>query len=346
MRFGQLVAAHGSRYRHTVLALDGDFEMARNVPPDTSIEYKKTFRDKDRGLIDLPRIRRTIRQMGPDVLVTYNWGAIEWSLANRWFPVARHIHIEDGFGPEEAHRQLRRRIWTRRVALSGPHTSGGLPSKQLERLAQQKWRLPRRCILHIPNGIDCVRFAKPVEPARTHGNAIVVGTVATLRPEKNLARLIRAFAAIAAEYPHAALRLVIVGDGPERTSLETIARACGYSAQISFAGATSKPELALAGMDIFALSSDTEQMPLSVLEAMASALPIVAVGVGDVADMVAKTNRRYIAQPADDEGFRRSLGALIADRELRTELGQENRKVARERFDQGLMATRYAELFG
>jgi glycosyltransferase involved in cell wall biosynthesis len=174
----------------------------------------------------------------------------------------------------------------------------------------------------------------------------VIGTIATLRPEKNLTRLIGAFAALAKEQNGTGLRLLIVGDGSERAALESAAQVSGQAEKITFAGPTSAPEEMLRRMDIFALSSKTEQMPLSVLEAMASGLPISAVAVGDILDMVAEENRPYIVNESDENAFRGSLRALIRDSELRRRLGRANRAVAVARFDQAVMAERYRELFG
>ena len=185
-RFCHLASAHGQRYRHTVMALDGNYAMAKSVPVEIPVEYWKENHGKNIGLLNLAPIRRTLLKIAADLLVTYNWGAIEWCLANRWFPILRHVHIEDGFGPEESNRQLRRRVWLRRIALSGHQTTIVLPSKQLERLARERWRLPANSILYIPNGVDCRRFAKPPHPARLYGEAVVVGTVATLRPKRIL----------------------------------------------------------------------------------------------------------------------------------------------------------------
>ena len=344
-RFRQLAIAHGDRYRHTVLALDGVLDMAKSIPSGPTVTCAQPQLDKSAGLLNLPLIRKCLKQQKPDVLVTYNWGAIEWALANRLFPLAPHIHIEDGFGPEEVSRQLHRRVWLRRIALSGRHTKVVLPSRQLERIAHAIWRLPKRSVLYVPNGIDCARF-NGLTTGVTRVGPLVIGTVATLRREKNLARLIRSFSAIAEEQAETALKLVIVGDGPERTALESLARGTGRGAQIIFMGATSAPERALAEMDVFALSSDTEQMPLSILEAMASSLPICSVAAGDVAEMVSEENRPYIVGLNDETGFRHSLRSLIADRDLRDRLGRANRAVALKRFDHSLMAARYLELFG
>jgi glycosyltransferase involved in cell wall biosynthesis len=196
---------------------------------------------------------------------------------------------------------------------------------------------------HFVNGIDCARFA----PARQTGDAIVIGTVAGLRREKNLGRLIGAFAAAARARPEADLRLVIVGDGPERGALEEIARQTGCADRIAFAGATENPENHYRRMQVFALSSDTEQMPLGVLEAMAGGLPVVATDVGDIAAMVTPGNRRFITPLSEGEaGLARSLVALADTAALREELGTLNRQKAVAEFDYRAMAEKYAELFG
>ena len=78
-------------------------------------------------------------------------------MANRFHPLARHVHIEDGFGPEERVHQLPRRVWFRRLALSGPHTKIVLPSHNLVRIATEQWRLGGQ-VRYIANGIDCDRF--------------------------------------------------------------------------------------------------------------------------------------------------------------------------------------------
>jgi glycosyltransferase involved in cell wall biosynthesis len=98
-------------------------------------------------------------------------------------------------------------------------------------------------------------------------------------------------------------------------------------------------------MDIFALSSDTEQMPLSLLEAMAAGLPVVATAVGDVAQMVSGANGPYIV-PATDDAFMAALTRLIEDRSAQREIGRANAKKARENFDEGVMAARYADIIG
>ncbi|MBW8707686.1 MAG: glycosyltransferase family 4 protein [Alphaproteobacteria bacterium] len=159
--------------------------------------------------------------------------------------------------------------------------------------------------------------------------------------------MIRLFDTLAAQLGLPALELVIVGDGPERMALEAEARRSRCAAQIRFTGASSSPELELSKFDIFALTSDTEQMPLSILEAMASGLPVVSFAVGDVADMVSPQNRAFASIALDDDaGFVKNLRSLILSPALRSEFGEANRSWAATHFDQQLMLKRYIELFG
>jgi len=337
MRFAQLARLHGERYRHTVIALDGKTDMAERLS-GLPVTCEALQFDKRKPLQTWGRFRAALHTIRPDVLFTYNWGAIEWALINRLEGVTRHIHIEDGFGPEEASKQLKRRIWARRLALSGKNTIVVLPSRNLEKIALNIWALAPQRVRFISNGIDCPRFAVPARE-RSDGR-IVIGTVASLRREKNIARLIQAFAAIAATRD---LELLIVGDGAERQGLEQLARERNIAGQVRFAGQSNRPEDWYPRMDIFALSSDTEQMPLSVLEAMAAGLPVAATAVGDVAQMVSAENRDYVV-PAQD--FAAALARLADDAAVRRGIGLANEKRARENFDENVMAAQYAALIG
>jgi glycosyltransferase involved in cell wall biosynthesis len=98
-------------------------------------------------------------------------------------------------------------------------------------------------------------------------------------------------------------------------------------------------------MSIFAISSDTEQMPLTVLEAMASGLPVVSTDVGDIADMVSPDNLPYVTKLGDKWGLRRSLVALIDSASTRAALGRLNSEKAFANFNYTQMASQYAELF-
>jgi glycosyltransferase involved in cell wall biosynthesis len=266
-------------------------------------------------------------------------------MANRLATRRRHIHIEDGFGPEEAGGQFKRRANFRRLALGGRGTTVVLPSQTLQRIALSIWRLKPKKLLYIPNGIDVGRFAdaSPMALDKLPGSGPVVGTVAALRAEKNVARLLRVFAQASAQRK---ARLLIVGDGPERPALEALAQELKITDRTHFAGALKQPEHALKAMDVFAISSDTEQMPYGVIEAMAASRPIAGTDVGDIAIMVAAENRKFIIARDDEARFATVLGELLGNAAQRTQIGAANQARAREQYDQATMFASYAKLFG
>ena len=339
VRFCTIAERLGPGWHHDIVAMDGVTACRERLGPGVSIGFPSVQVRKGDTLGNVWRFHRALRMLRPDTLVTYNWGSIEWALANL-FARRRHVHIEDGFGPEERNRQLPRRVLARRLLLRGATVA--LPSRTLYRIATGIWRLDPARVRHLPNGIDLSRFAAGGPGPDWPGEGPVVGTVAALRAEKNLARLLRAFALAGTGRPG---RLVIVGDGPERPALEALARTLGIAGRTHFAGHMARPQLAYRGFAIFALSSDTEQMPLSLLEAMAAALPVAATDVGDVADMLAEPNRPFVVA-RDDAALAAALGTLLDRPELRRDLGAANRARAERDYDEATMVRAYAELFG
>lgn len=340
-RFCALANHFAGRYRHVVVALDGNRAAAERLDTGLDIAFPEIAVPKRRPLAALAACHAALRRLAPDMLITCNWGAIEWALANRARGIP-HLHIEDGFGPEERARQLPRRVRMRRLALAG--STVALPSTTLMGIARDVWRLPPSRLRYIPNGIDLARFtAAPDAALATWEPACgpLIGTIAALRPEKNIARLLHAFAAATARSP---ARLAIAGDGPEAAMLAGLAATLGIAEQVRFLGHRADPVPVHAAFDIFALSSDTEQMPLTLIEAMASARPVAATDVGDVRAMLAEANRRFVTPP-DAAPLADALVQLIADAALRAQLGAANRARAAEAFDQASMFAAYGALF-
>lgn len=338
VRFVAVANHFGRRYRHLIISMAGGMAARERLNADLDVSFPEIAIRQQTMFGNVGPFRRALRQLAPDVLITHNWGSLEWGMANLLCGT-RHIHIEDGFGPEERDRQIRRRVLTRRIVLR--RSMVVLPSRTLERIAADVWRLPRSRLRYIPNGIDLARFAQ----SRDNVGGVVIGAVASLQPVKALDRLLRAFAAM--QDGAAGLsptRLRIAGDGPERAALERLAGELGISGRTEFLGHVSDPARFYAGIDLLVLSSDTEQMPLSIVEAMAAGLPVAATDVGDVRIMVAPENRAFIV-PREDAALAHALGMLVADAGLRGRLGAANREKARSDYDQERMFAAYGGLF-
>ena len=342
VRFAALANRFKARWRHVVVALDGDGACAERISGDVPFTFLPAPPAAPGGMLrHLWDIHGALRKLRPDVLVTGNWGSIEWAMANLARPTTRHVHTEDGFGADEAVVQHRRRVLARRWALRG--STVVLPSTRLLRAAVEEWRLPPRHLHLIPNGLDLWRFRPDgrVAALAVPGAGPIIGTVAALRPEKSLDRLLRACALV--RQGGTAFRLVVVGDGPERPRLQAMAEQLGLAGQVLFLGHVAQPAELYRAFDLFALSSSTEQMPFSVLEAMASGLAVVSTDVGDVAAMLAPDNRPFVTA-LDDAAFAAALRTLIHDTPRRLALGAANRGRAVLDFDQEAMFQSYASL--
>jgi glycosyltransferase involved in cell wall biosynthesis len=332
MRFATLANALGPGLEHVVVSLDGGGGAEHLVRPEVRLRRRKVTARKRRALSlrDLRAFRSALRAEQPDLLLTYNWGAIEWALADRFRPICPHLHVVDGFGPEEALRQLPRRVWLRRLALSGP-TLVVVPSQALRRLAVEIWKLDPNRVRRIPNGVDAaalVRDARAPWGLRQGANELLFGALGGLRPEKNLGRLLRIAAMLPKDLPW---RLVIAGEGQERPALEAQARALGLSERVVFTGFVERPGTLLGELDVYVLTSDTEQMPISVLEAMAVGLPVLATDVGDLRLMLPADSRSTCLFAREEENdFAERLAALLGSPDERRRLGALNRAQAAE----------------
>ncbi|MBK8101470.1 MAG: glycosyltransferase [Planctomycetes bacterium] len=312
VRATQIMAHCGERFAHRVVAMDGNTAAAALLPATVRCELLPA--PPRRGFLASVRAQtRLLRDTRPDLVLTYNWGAIETVAAARRAGVPL-VHHEDGFGPEEAEQRLRRRNWLRRWLLRDVPVL--VPSANLLRIAVREWGLREANVHCLPNGVDLRRF----RPQPAANPVPVIGTVGGLRAEKNHALLLDAFAAVTCP-----ARLLVVGDGPLRSALMAQATRAGIADRVEFAGPQPDPAPWYHRMDLFALSSATEQMPLVLLEAMASGLPVVATDVGDVARVLPDGCRGGVVAAGDRVGLARALDDLLRDPARRTREAAANR---------------------
>jgi glycosyltransferase involved in cell wall biosynthesis len=341
--------AWGSEFRHLVVSVGVGELGARAGLRDNVIVDFPAFPDLKSGTLlqRLSAIHARIQDLKPDLILTYNWGAMEVVLANRLFRMAPLVHHEDGFGPDEAVKQLPRRMWFRRFALGGA-SSVIVPSLMLERAALEVWWQRRSRVVRISNGVDVKLFDSPPSPFALPGldrsdGVLQVGTVAGLRPEKNLRRLVRVFAR-ATEGLKA--RLVIVGEGPEREAVLEEARKEGVADRVHLTGFLPDPYRYMGLFDVFALTSDTEQFPISLVEAMAAKLPAVCTRVGDIADILPPENQSFVHEPVEEAVLANSLKQLFGDARLRNSVGTANRKTVERNYSLQTLTKSYRAIYG
>ena len=138
---------------------------------------------------------------------------------------------------------------------------------------------------------------------------------------------------------------MIVGEGPEKRKLKQLAGELGILDRVLFVGHIEDVREALSWFDVFTLSSDTEQMPNSVLQAMAAGRPIAALDVGDIRRMVSPENRSYIVKRNDSAAYVRALDDLLQNPSARTRIGLDNQSYARVHHGVEGMFAAYRNLF-
>ena len=341
VRAAALMGRFPGETRHFLVAMDGRTEALSLVPPGVSLEVLPPPEGK--SFFKVSRFMRSfLLDLGPDLVLTYNWGAIETLAGAMAAGLSRVVHHEEGFGPGEMEKLFFRRNMARRFLFKGA-AAVVVPSRTLYRIARGKWKVPEEKLHYLPNGVDLERF-RPGESARSgaEDRPFRVGFLGGFRPEKNLDLLVRAFAR--AELPPGS-QLLLGGTGPGEEALREEVRRFDLEDRVHFEGPVEDAPSFYGKIDLFALSSWTEQMPLVVLEAMASGLPILSTEVGDVKEMVSEPNRAFLVPSGDEPALARHMGTLAADRVLREKLGRANRARCEEDYELERCLGRYLDLY-
>ena len=224
-------------------------------------------------------------------------------------------------------------------------------SEMGKRSVLEAMRLPPRKIVVIHNGVEIDVFPQSPMTLRQAARSefgfqddhLVIGIVAQLRPSKRHDLLIRAIARLRPRFP--ALRLLIVGHGNIEGALQNLARQEGIASETIFAGYRDDARRLLPGLDLFALPSVVEGEPVSVLEAMEAALPVVAAQAGGIPELVQDGVTGILAPPNDLDGFCLALERLISDSALRQRLGNAGRERVRTLFSAQRMTEEFQQLY-
>ena len=290
------------------------------------------------------RLHPVLRDCQPDIVHTH-LHVLRYALPSLLLlKRASLLHTVHNLAEREIEPRAR---WLQRFALN----HGVVPVAVAEEVALSLERLYgiQRCRV-ISNGIPTNCYACP-QTARREWRAregfgdedVLFVCVARFAPQKNHALLLKAFAQGPASDPNA--HLVLVGEGVLQERLEEQAKNLGLAGQAHFLGLRTDIPDVLGAMDVFVLSSDYEGNPLSVMEAMASGLPIVSTAAGGVPDLFESGREGFIVQPGDVQGLSNSMVSLLGNREARQSLGMAGARRAKENFDVSTMVRAYEELY-
>ncbi len=213
----------------------------------------------------------------------------------------------------------------------------------------EKEKFPREKVFVIRNGIDTHRFvfsqtARDEWRSRLNlkPSTLVVGIVAALRPEKNHRLFLQAARKTSESIPNAAF--LIAGDGGLRQELETYAAEIGLASQVQFVGNVSDTPGFLSAIDLFALTSDNEASPVSIVEAMSCQRPVVATRVGSVPELVKDGETGFLTPTNDCEAISKAWVAILSNHQLQAEMSNAGRVFAVNNASQSEMTGGYTRL--
>jgi sugar transferase (PEP-CTERM/EpsH1 system associated) len=339
-----LVNATTEQFRHSVICMTTAGPFARRLPPDVDVHVLgKSVGHDPRTFVNLVRVLRRTR---PDVVHSRNWATFDAVMAARLAGIRAIIHGEHGrdiADPEG--RNVRRNRYRR---LCAPLVTRFVTvSDELRDWLVRDVGLSAKKIITIHNGVDTERYApRDLAAARRAlglpRDALVVGAVGRLDPVKDHATLVGAFASVLRRVPAI---LMIVGDGPCRRDLERRVRSLQIDPHVRLLGERDDVPVALAAMDVFVLPSIAEGISNTVLEAMATALPVVVTRIGGNPELVEDGVNGMHVPREDSAALAAAITAYLEDDHLRVLHGKSARERVLEHFSLQSMVARYASLY-
>ena len=198
-------------------------------------------------------------------------------------------------------------------------------------------------ITTIDNGIDLSPFSKAAPTLQKHEGKLLIGAIGRLVSQKGMDYFLRAAREALRVIPE--LSFVIVGDGPDRSKLEQLAKELGIETELTFAGSRSDMPGVYASLDLFALASLDEGMPMVVLEALASACPVVATDVGAVQKLIEHGKTGMLVPPANVQALTEAILNLVRKPDLRRQLGQNGKALVEEQYSSEAMTKKYLKIY-
>jgi sugar transferase (PEP-CTERM/EpsH1 system associated) len=339
-------------YRHVILALTDVTEFKQRIRRD-DVEFIALQKPPGHSIWQFPKLYRLFKRLRPAIVHSRNLAALEAQIPAWAAGVPVRIHGEHGrdVGDLDGNNRTYQRL--RRLHRPFVHHYVAL-SRDLADYLMHKVHVSRDRITQAYNGVDVSRFSPVGASAQQVAGCpfntsehFVVGTVGRMQTVKDQTLLARAFVMALQTAPDlkARLRLVMVGDGPLRAEAQAILDAAGVAHLAWLPGARDDVAAVMQGFSCFVLPSLAEGISNTILEAMASGLPVIATGVGGNADLVADGETGQIVPAADPQTMAQSLIEFASSAAQSRAMGLAGRERVVQRFSMQAMVNTYQRVY-
>jgi sugar transferase (PEP-CTERM/EpsH1 system associated) len=340
------------RFRHAIICL-ADYSAFRRRLRRGDVPLFALHKPPGNSPIMHFKLWRLLRRLRPDIVHTRNLGALEGTLPAMLAGVPVRIHGEHGRDVDDLDGRNTRQQVIRR--LFNPFVSHYIAvSRDLESYLHQKVGIPRSRVAQIYNGVDSDRFRPAGErredvPCAGFGGPgkFVIGTVGRMQEVKDQLTLARAFARLVHDVPGAEqrLRLVMIGDGPLRERVRALLANAGVEQLAWLPGERDDVPRMMRSFDLFVLPSLAEGLSNTILEAMASGLPVLATDVGGNPELIEPGVTGSLVPRSDPDSMARAMRAYVESAELCRYQGSNARRAVERRFGMEAMAGAYMAVY-
>jgi sugar transferase (PEP-CTERM/EpsH1 system associated) len=344
------------RFRHTIVCLEGYNEDYARRLERKDVRVISIGKRPGKDLSSYLRMWRVLRKLQPTITHSRNLGTLDqqWIAMAAGVPI--RVHGEHGWSPDDPQGLKPSNLRLRRLCKPAIHGYVAM-SQHIERWLVERVGVEPPRVRQLYSGVDSARFQPdasdaadaPWRAGRGHGTdhdpCIVIGTIGRLDPIKNHAAVLRAFTRARGAPGGDRLRLVIVGEGVERPRLEQIIAEAGLGQTVWLTGARADTPHLLRTFDVFVLPSLNEGISNTILEAMASQLPVLASKVGGNPELVVEGLTGALYSASDEQALAALIGRYAGDERLRRIQGEQGRERAVRHFSLEAMVRRYEQFY-
>ncbi|MBW1796222.1 MAG: glycosyltransferase [Deltaproteobacteria bacterium] len=335
-----LVRNASPEFEHVIVCMATSGKSERLLPSNT--EVVELHKPPGNSLVFLLRLSRVLKSLHPDIVHTRNWGGMDGVIAARIAGIRSILHGEHGWEVLDPNGRNPKRVLARTI-LSRVVREYTCVSKQIK-LWLEKTIGVKKSVTQIYNGVDIQLYAPKGSSERIRAAldipsaAFAIGTVGRLDPIKDHPTLFRAFEIARRKVPNSFL--LIVGDGPEGQRLEALA-----GKGVAFIGNRTDVPGLLRALDVFVLPSRNEGISNTILEAMATAVPVVATNVGGNPELVEDGTTGFLVEPGDFQSMASAFSRYFENPDLRTQHGRAGREKVIREFTIEKMVKSYEEVY-